>query len=49
MWIFIYLEKSDFSKATNIKILIHKEALPNFQPFFQQIESDRHEVLQKRK
>lgn len=49
MWIFIYLERKGFSKATNIKILIHKEALPDFPPLFQQIESDRHEVLQKRK
>lgn len=49
MWLFIYLGKSDFSKGININILIHKEALPNFQPLVQQIESDRHEVLQKRK
>lgn len=49
MWLFIYLEKKDFSKGININILIHKEALANFQPVFQQIESDRHEVLQKRK
>jgi len=41
------LERSDISKGINTVILIHQEALPNYEPFFQQVKSDKHEGLHK--
>lgn len=42
-------KKSDFSKGVSGINLIHKEAPPNYQPLFQQVESDKYEDLQKGK
>lgn len=46
---FYLVGKSAFSKGVSSIILIHKEAPPNYQPIFQQVESVKYEGLQKKK